>query len=500
MGASYYDGGRRADFALWGARGIGTFPAPVVSKLPILSAPAEAVEEATSPLDFAASLAPKRVYVDTYGCQMNVHDSQRMVSLMAGEGYVPTDTPDDADLIILNSCSVRDKAEHKVRTAAGLMKKVKRARPDVVLAIGGCVAQQEGQRLLDRIDHADIVFGPDHLARLPELVRTARDQRRQQLATKFLNRRDYAFPTTPKDAPAEVSAYVSIMKGCDKFCTFCIVPFTRGREVSRPASEILEEVKVLAGNGTKEVILLGQTVNTYGSGKSAAEGTVPFHELLYRVAEVEGIERVRFTSPHPADFSDAQIRAFAEIPELCPHMHLPVQSGSTRVLAAMNRTYTRESYLEIVDRLNEVAPNVALTTDIIVGFPTETDAEFEETLSLVERVRYQASFSFAYSERAGTKAVDLGDEVPVEARMQRLYALQDLQNRITKAWLEGMVGQRYQVLIEGPSKTDPSRSTGRTGQNRPIHVQGSYPPGTTLTVEAVQAYKHSLLGRPAPCP
>ena len=470
-----------------------------MSKLPIIGGPDEApgdgagVGPAQSPLHFAASLSPKRVFIDTFGCQMNLHDSQRMVSLMAGEGYLPTETPDDADLIILNSCSVREKAEQKVRSRAGELKRLKKARPDVVLAIGGCVAQQEGQRMLDRIPHADIVFGPDHLSRLPELVRSVVDGQGRRNETGFLPRETFQFAGITPEAPKQVSAFVSVMKGCDKFCAFCIVPFTRGREVSRPAGDVVAEVRKLAERGTREVVLLGQTVNTYGQRKR--DDQIPFHELLQRVCAVDGIERVRFTSPHPADFTDGQIEAFATLPELCPHMHLPVQSGSSRVLKAMRRGYTREEYLAIVDKLRRVAPQVALGTDIIVGFPGETEEDFQQTLSLVEEVRYHSAYSFAYSERTGTRALDLAGAVPVPERFERLRALQAVQDRISKAYLDAMVGSRQQIMVEGPSKTDATRVTGRTGQNRPVHVPGSYAPGVLLDVEIVEAYNHSLLGQ-----
>ena len=472
-----------------------------VPKLPIINeAPpsadqgnGEELASVQSPLHFAANLAPKRVYIDTFGCQMNMHDSQRMVSLMAAEGYLPTEGPDDADLIILNSCSVRDKAEQKVRSRAGEMKHIKKARPDVVLAIGGCVAQQEGQRMLDRIPHADIVFGPDHLSRLPELVRGVLAGQGRRNETEFLDRQDYEFAPISEKAPRQVSAFVSVMKGCDKFCAFCIVPFTRGREVSRPSDDVIDEVRRLADHGTREIVLLGQTVNTYGQRKR--DDQIPFHELLARVCAVEGIERVRFTSPHPADFTDDQILAFRDLPELCPHMHLPVQSGSDRVLKAMRRGYTRDQYLAVVDRLREVAPQVALGTDIIVGFPGETDEDFEATLSLVERVRYHSAYSFAYSERVGTRALDIDEAVAVPERFARLRALQALQDRITKEYLDAMVGTRQQIMVEGPSKTDPSRVTGRSGQNRPVHVPGQFERGVLLDVEIVEAYNHSALGR-----
>ncbi|MEM7675458.1 MAG: tRNA (N6-isopentenyl adenosine(37)-C2)-methylthiotransferase MiaB [Myxococcota bacterium] len=464
-----------------------------VAKLPIISQGAEPSDAVQSPLHFAASLAPRRVYIDTFGCQMNLHDSQRMVSLMAAEGYVPTEGPEDADLIILNSCSVRDKAEQKVRSRAGELKRLKKARPEVVLAIGGCVAQQEGQRMLERIPHADIVFGPDHLSRLPELVKEVIDGGGRRNETEFLDRSDFQFPEITDAAPLQTSAFVSVMKGCDKFCAFCIVPFTRGREVSRPAQEVVEEVRRLADRGTREIVLLGQTVNTYGQRKR--DDQIPFHELLARVCEVPGVERVRFTSPHPADFTDDQIAAFRDLPQLCPHMHLPVQSGSDRVLKLMRRGYTRAQYLEVVDRLREVAPQVALGTDIIVGFPGETEEDFELTLSLIERVRYHSAYSFAYSERVGTRALDFEGAVPVPERFDRLRRLQAMQDAITKEFLDAMVGTRQTIMVEGPSKTDPTRVTGRTGQNRPVHAPGEFKVGTLLEVEIVEAYKHSALGR-----
>ncbi len=466
-----------------------------MAKLPIIrpETPSEGQAPVQSPLHFAASLAPRRVYIETFGCQMNLHDSQRMVSLMAAEGYAPTERPDDADLIILNSCSVRDKAEQKVRSRAGEMKRIKKSRPDVVLAIGGCVAQQEGPRMLDRIPHADIVFGPDHLSRLPELVRGVVDGQGRLNETGFLDRAEFRFAGISDQAPRQVSAFVSVMKGCDKFCAFCIVPFTRGREVSRPADDVIDEVKRLADRGTREIVLLGQTVNTYGQRKR--DDQIPFHELLARVCAVDGIERVRFTSPHPADFTDDQIEAFRSLPELCPHMHLPVQSGSDRVLKAMRRGYSRAQYLEVVDKLGDVAPHVALGTDIIVGFPGEGVDDFEDTLSLVERVQYRSAYSFAYSERIGTRALDIEGSIPVAERFDRLRTLQALQDGITKRYLDEMVGTRQEIMVEGPSKTDPSRVTGRTGQNRPVHVPGAYPPGTLVEVEIVEAYNHSALGQ-----
>jgi tRNA-2-methylthio-N6-dimethylallyladenosine synthase len=464
-----------------------------VSKLPILQ---PGPERAPSPigLPLVPTLrASRKIYIDTYGCQMNEHDSTRMLGLMAEQGYAQTQDPDEADLLIINSCSVREKAEHKLRSAAGKLKTVKRKNPDAVIALAGCVAQQEGQALLDKVTHADLVFGPDHLVRLPELVDRVRKERVRLNETVFVEREDYVFPRLHESAAAQVSTYVSIMKGCDKYCSFCVVPMTRGREVCRDADEILAEVSALAARGTREVILLGQTVNTYGA--RAVHGEIPFRALLDRIAAVPGIERIRFTSPHPADFTEEQILAFRDIEKLCPHMHLPVQSGSSRVLKAMRRGYTRERYLEIVDRFREVAPRAALTTDIIVGFPTETEEEFEETLSLMRYVRYDGAFSFAYSERTGTRALELEEgSVPSEDRRRRLATLQALQDQHTHERLTAMVGQAYQVLFEGPSKSDPTRSSGRTGQNRVVHVDGAMEVGSVREVVIREAFAHSLYG------
>jgi tRNA-2-methylthio-N6-dimethylallyladenosine synthase len=463
----------------------------MASRLPILQpSGGPAPPSAAAPFSAPAS---RRIYIDTYGCQMNEHDSNRMFELMAAEGYAPTGEPEQADLLIINSCSVREKAEHKLLSAAGKLKHIKRRRPDVVIALAGCVASQEGKALLDRVEHADLVLGPDHIGRLPELVRRAREERARLFETEFLDRQDYLFPEIRPGAH-RISEFVSVMKGCDKFCTFCVVPMTRGREVSRRADEIVREVAMLATGGTKEVVLLGQTVNSYG--RLEKDGEVPFHVLLERVAEVQGIERIRFTSPHPAEFSDQQIAAFRTLgPKLCPHMHLPVQSGSNRVLRAMRRGYTREEYLALVDRFRDAVPEATLTTDIIVGFPSETEAEFEETLTLLERVRFAGAFSFAYSERSGTRALGLEPAVPHAERLRRLQVLQAFQETITRAGFQAEVGRRVEVLSDGPSKSDPRRWSGRTPQNRSVHVDGEFEAGRLVQVEVVEAFNHSLLGR-----
>jgi len=424
---------------------------------------------------------------------MNQHDSDRIIGLMAAEGYVRTEQASDADLIIVNSCSVRDKAEQKLRTAAGQMKKFKRERPDTIIALGGCVAQQEGEKLLDKVKHVDLVFGPDHLARLPELITKIRTDRVRLNETVFLGRSEYVFPDIKEEAPIQHSAFVNVMKGCDKWCTFCVVPMTRGPEVSRAATQIVREVEMLAHKGTKEVVLLGQTVNSYG--RIRQQGQIPFHELLEQVCAVDGIERVRFTSPHPAEFSNEQIQAFAELKELCPHMHLPVQSGSSRVLKMMRRGYSREEFIDICHRFKEAVPHSALTTDIIVGFPGETEQDFQETLSLMEEVRFHSAFSFAYSERKGTKAIEIEESVLPAERLRRLHVLQALQEEHSQEWLAQMVGSNQTIMIEGPSKSDPSRSSGRSETNRMVHVDGRFTPGQFVNVEIIEAFKHSLLGR-----
>jgi len=423
---------------------------------------------------------------------MNQHDSDRIIGLMAAEGYAKTEQPDDADLIVVNSCSVRDKAEQKLRTAAGQMKKFKKKRPDTIIALGGCVAQQEGRNLLEKVQHVDLVFGPDHLFRLPDLITKIRNDRVRLNETVFLGRSEYVFPDIKEEAPTQHSAFVNVMKGCDKYCSFCIVPMTRGPEVSRPAVDIVREVRMLAEKGTKEVVLLGQTVNSYGRIKQ--QGQIPFDQLLTQVAAVDGIKRVRFTSPHPAEFSQAQIQAFADLEELCPHMHLPVQSGSSRVLKMMRRGYTRETFIDICHRFKQAVPDAGLTTDIIVGFPGETEADFEETLSLMEEVRFHSAFSFAYSERKGTKAVDIEESVPPDERLRRLHVLQALQEKHSQEWLAKMVDKEETIMVEGPSKSDPTRSSGRAGNNRMVHVDGLYPPGTFVNVKIVEAFKHSLFG------
>lgn len=472
-----------------------------MNRLPIISA--QPSPEATHPkladpilavaTYVGAERQARRLYIETFGCQMNQHDSDRIIGLMAAEGYVQTKQASEADLIVVNSCSVRDKAEQKLRTAAGQMKKYKRERPDTIIALGGCVAQQEGEKLLDKVKHVDLVFGPDHLARLPELITKIRTERIRLNETVFLGRSEYVFPEIKNEAPDQHSAFVNIMKGCDKWCTFCVVPMTRGPEVSRAAVEIVHEVEMLASKGTKEVVLLGQTVNSYGRIKQ--QGQIPFHELLAEVCAVEGIERVRFTSPHPAEFSDEQIQAFAELKELCPHMHLPVQSGSTRLLQAMHRGYSRETFIDICHRFKEAVPHAALSSDIIVGFPGETLEDFEDTLSLMEEVKFHSAFSFAYSERKGTKAIEITESVPPEERMRRLHVLQALQEEHSQAWLRQMVGSKQRIMIEGPSKSDPSRCSGRSANNRMIHVDGAFEPGRMVDVEIIEAFKHSLLAR-----
>jgi len=402
---------------------------------------------ADPPIAFA--VPARRVYVETMGCQMNVVDSERMAEALARDGYIATDSPEDADLAIVNTCSIRDKVEHKVVSLLGVWRKLKDHNPDLVLAVAGCVAQQEGARLLDQIPYLDLVIGPDQIERLPALVADRRGQATRAAATEFVHRNDYAFPVAQPPADGRVAALVTVMKGCNKVCAFCIVPFTRGREVSKPARDVVAEVAMLADHGVREVTLLGQNVNSYGKDRG---GGPEFAELLHAVAAVPGIARIRFTTSHPMDCSDALIDAFASCAKLMPFFHLPIQSGSARVLLAMRRHHGVDDYLDRVARLRRVAPEVALSTDIIVGYPGETEADFLATIDLLRQVRYATIFSFLYSPRPGTRAAQLDDDVPIEEKKRRIVEVQRVQAELTAAWMAGFADQTVEVLFEGASR------------------------------------------------
>ena len=432
----------------------------------------------------------KRYFVHTFGCQMNVNDSLRMGEALATIGYRPAPTAEQADLIILNTCAIREKAEDKMLSALGRYRAVKTQR-GALLAVAGCVAQQEKAKLLARVPYLDLVFGPDAIGKLPELVNRVSVERVRVAETAWIDSEEYVFPRAdPGSSVGKVSEFVTVMKGCDNVCSFCVVPHTRGREMSRPFVEVLEEIAALTAVGVREVTLIGQNVNSYRGG-------ISFAELLLRVAQVPGIERVRFTTSHPHDLSGALIDAFRREPRIAPHFHLPVQSGSDAVLRRMKRDYTVAAYLERLAALRGARPGIAVTTDIIVGFPGETEEDFRATLALTEQVRYDNQFSFVFSPRphtvAGLKEEEWGP-VPHEVKVERLERLQVIQRRISGEIAEGLVGHEVEVLVEGPSRTDPSRRFGRSPENRTVNFEGSAPAGARVRVHVTHASPSALLG------
>lgn len=435
----------------------------------------------------------RKLYIKTFGCQMNEYDSDKMADVLAAaEGYERTDDPEQADLILFNTCSVREKAQEKVFHHLGRWKHLKQRNPDLLIGVGGCVASQEGAAIIERARYVDLVFGPQTLHRLPELIRARRATGRPQV--------DVSFPEIEKFdnlPPARVegaAAYVSIMEGCSKYCSFCVVPYTRGEEVSRPFDDVLAEVAGLAEQGVKEVTLLGQNVNAYRGVMHDGE-TADLALLLEYVAEIPGIERIRYTTSHPNEFTDRLIEAYARIPKLVSHLHLPVQSGSDRILAAMKRNYTALEYKSRVRRLRAVRPDISLSSDFIVGFPGETEADFEATLRLVEEVGFDASFSFIYSPRPGTPAAQLPDDTPMEVKTKRLMRLQKRLEEQAQAISRAMVGSVQRVLVEGASRKDPNELAGRTDNNRVVNFRG-HPRLLNQFVEVriTEALPHSLRG------
>ncbi|HWO40731.1 MAG TPA: tRNA (N6-isopentenyl adenosine(37)-C2)-methylthiotransferase MiaB [Candidatus Eisenbacteria bacterium] len=436
----------------------------------------------------------RRLYIQTYGCQMNRYDSERIARIMAPLGYVATEDPEAADLILLNTCSVRDKAEQKVYSALGSWKELKARRQDLIIGVGGCVAQQEGERLLKRVPHLDLVFGTHNIHKLPELVRLVESSRQRPVETAFY--RDPSYMEDP-EAPLLVrgaTAFVTIMQGCNKVCSFCIVPHVRGREMSRPSGRILAEVESLARRGVKEVTLLGQNVNSYGK---LTPGELSFPELLRRIDRIEGLERIRFTTSHPHDLSPELIEAYATVAKLCEHLHLPVQSGADSVLRRMRRGYTRAEYLDRIFRLRQRRPDIALSTDVIVGFPGESEAEFEATLELLAEVQYDEVFSFTYSPRPQTVSAKIyPDDVAQEIKKQRLQRLQTLQQAISLRRNREQIGNIEEILVEGSAKLKNGQLMGRTRTNRIVNFSGSGElAGTLAQVRIIGATANSLLGK-----
>ncbi len=446
----------------------------------------------------------KRLYMHTIGCQMNVYDSQQIARLLKPLGYELVPAEDDADLIIVNTCSVREKAEQKAFSLLGRLAALKQKKPGMIIAVGGCVAQQAGRSIFSRAPHVDLVFGTQAVDRIAGLIKAVQDDRRARVDIAFQDDfRGGALTAGIPEAPAGPCRFVTIMRGCNNFCTYCIVPYVRGREVSRTPDEVLSEIRRLVRCGAREVTLLGQNVNSYGKN----HGLCSFAELLEAVNGIDDLWRIRFTTSHPKDLSADLMRCFGRLEKLCPHIHLPFQAGSDRVLKRMNRRYTRDQYLEKIERLRDIRPDIALSADIIVGFPGETDEDFQQTLDLMRRVRYDSVFAFKYSDRPGVPAVDLDGKVDDAEKGARLTELLNLQKKITLSRHQALLGTLQPVLVEGPGKKQDAMGmqwTGRTPCNKVVNFTGcgscNYT-GTMPTLRIERAFAHSLRGELAQtCP
>ncbi|TDR31626.1 tRNA (N6-isopentenyl adenosine(37)-C2)-methylthiotransferase MiaB [Hydromonas duriensis] len=412
----------------------------------------------------------KKVYIKTFGCQMNEYDTDKMHDVLRDKnGYIKTENIDEADVVLLNTCSIREKAQEKVFSDLGRIRKLKNKKPDLIIGVGGCVASQEGQNIVARAPYVDLVFGPQTLHRLPTLLAKRASTGKSQVDIDFVEIEK--FDHLPPPRVEKSTAYVSIMEGCSKYCSFCIVPYTRGEEVSRPFDDVLTEVADLADQGVKEINLLGQNVNGYMGTMGNTSEVADFAMLLETMAHIPGIERIRFTTSHPNDFSDRLISVYEKVPQLVNHLHLPVQSGSNRILTAMKRNYTAEKYLDIIKRVRAIRPNLAMSSDFIIGFPGETDEDFEDTMRLIDSVKFDMSFSFIYSARPGTPAADLADDTPYDVKHARLQRLQAEINDYAKQVSHQMVGTTEKVLVEGLSTRDPSELFGRVENNRIVNFK-----------------------------
>ncbi len=433
-----------------------------------------------------------KVFIRTFGCQMNEYDSSKMADVLrAAEGLEPTDDPAEADVILFNTCSVREKAQEKVFSDLGTVRELK--RDGVLIGVGGCVASQEGDAIVARAPYVDLVFGPQTLHRLPQMIEARRRTGKPQVDISFPEVEKFDHLPPPRVEGSQ--AFVSIMEGCSKYCSFCVVPYTRGEEISRSFEDVLTEVADLADQGVQEITLLGQNVNAY-RGAMADGGIADFALLLEYVSDMPGIERIRYTTSHPKEFGQRLIDAYRRLPKLVSHVHLPVQSGSDRVLAAMKRGYTALEYKSIIRRLRDARPDVALSSDFIVGFPGETEAEFEQTLKLVEDLQFDASYVFVYSSRPGTPAANLPDPVPRETKVAWLQRLQAKLDEQALAVSRGMLGSRQRVMVEGPSRKDPAQLAARTGNNRVVNFPGPASLiGRFVEVNITEANPHSLRGR-----
>ncbi|HET7136383.1 MAG TPA: tRNA (N6-isopentenyl adenosine(37)-C2)-methylthiotransferase MiaB [Casimicrobiaceae bacterium] len=438
----------------------------------------------------------RKLFIRTFGCQMNEYDSDRMADVLAREGLTLTDRPDDADVILFNTCSVREKAQERVFHDLGRVRALKTARPDLLIGVGGCVASQEGASIVRRAPYVDLVFGPQTLHRLPQMIRARRQTGAPQVDISFPEIEKFDHLPPPRVDGA--SAFVSIMEGCSKYCSFCVVPYTRGDEISRPFDDVLTEVADLALQGVREITFLGQNVNAYRGPMQNGE-VADLARLLEYAAEMPGIERLRYTTSHPREMTARLVDCYARIEKLVSHLHLPVQSGSDRVLAAMKRGYTVLEYKSIVRKLREARPDLSLTSDFIVGFPGETDDDFERTLRLVEDMAFDGAFSFAYSPRPGTPAADLPDQVAQDVKLARLARLQALLDSQYRGYSERMVGTRQRVLVTGTAAKDPRELCARTDNNRVVNFAGDRTSiDSYVDVDITAALPHSLRGELAP--
>lgn len=455
-------------------------------------------------------MKPKYLYLNTIGCQMNVYDTEQMAAGLSGIGYVQTFSPETADLVIVNTCSVRAKAEQKAFSFLGRMAKLKRKNPRLIVGVAGCVAQQEGEKILKRMPHVDLVLGTGAIGRLPRLVTQIELRRRRLVDVRETESNEGSDFESIDHEESPASRFVTIMRGCDNYCAYCVVPYVRGPEWSRHPDNIIEEIRNLVVAGAREVTLLGQNVNSYGT----KEGLVTFAELLARVSDVDGLDRIRFTTSHPKDLSPGLIQAFSEVPKLCSHIHLPVQSGSDAVLERMKRKYTRDDYLDKVQQLRDTCPEIAITSDMIVGFPGETAEDFEQTLDLVETVGFDGLFAFMYSDRPHAPARRYDRKISEAVKSARLQTLLDLQAKFTLAKNRALVGSRQEVLIESVSNrpgdgSTPTGSieqwTGRTRTNKIVNFHQSNDSGSAATrsigqlvaIDIERAMAHSLWGVPA---
>ncbi len=435
----------------------------------------------------------KKVHIKTWGCQMNEYDSSKMADLLgSAHGYTATEEAEEADVLVLNTCSIREKAQEKLFHQLGRWKELKKAKPHLVIAVGGCVASQEGDAIRTRAPIVDVVFGPQTLHRLPEMIKKVHEGNGAQVDVSFPEIEK--FDRLPEPRAEGPTAFVSIMEGCSKYCSYCVVPYTRGEEVSRPLDDVLFEIAQLAEQGVREVNLLGQNVNAY-RGATHDGNLCSFAQLLRLVAAIDGIDRIRYTTSHPIEFTDDIIEVYKDTPELVSFLHLPVQSGSDRILTMMKRPHTALEYKSKIRKLRAARPDITISSDFIVGFPNETDEDFDKTMRLIEEIQFDVSFSFIFSPRPGTPAADMPDDVPMEVKKERLYRLQQLNNTHAQQISRQMHGTEQRILVEGPSKQDPMQLRGRTENNRVVNFDGTPDLiGQFVDVTITEVLPHSLRG------